>query len=52
MWTAHEDSQLEEDDQDIDEEESDIEDDPEPIQVGQPQAEEPSVDVEDDDPVA
>ena len=47
--------QLEEDDQDIDEEESETEDDPKPIQVGQPQAEEqtePSVEVEDDEPVA
>ena len=37
-----EDFQLEEEDQDIDEEESETEDDPEPIQAGQPQAEEPT----------
>ena len=45
--------QLEED-QDIDEEESETEDDPEPIQVGQPHAEEPTetpVGVADDEPV-
>ena len=51
-----EDFQLEEEDQDIDEEESEPEeDDSEPIQVGQPQPEElrePSVEVEDDEPVA
>ena len=50
-----EDFQLEEEDQDIDEEGSETEDDPEPIQVGQPQAEEPaepSVGVGDDEPVA
>ena len=50
------DFQLEEEDQDIDEDEPEPEeDDSEPIQVGQPQAEEPrepSVEVEDDEPVA
>ena len=50
-----EDFQLEGEDQDIDEYDSETEDDSEPIQVGQPQAEEPrepSVEVEDDEPVA
>ena len=50
-----EDFQLEEEDQDIDEYDSETEDDSEPIQVGQPQAEEsrePSVGVVDDEPVA
>ena len=49
-----EDFQLEEKGQDVDEEESGTEDDPEPIQVGQPQAAEPtepSVGVADDEPV-
>ena len=49
-----EDFQLEEEDQDIAEDESEPEDDSEPIQVGQPQAgehREPSVEVEDDEPV-
>ena len=50
-----EDFQLEEEDQDIDVDELEPEDDSEPIQVGQPQAEEPrepSDEVEDDEPVA
>ena len=50
-----EDFQLVEEDQDIDEEESEPEDDSDPIQVGQPQANEPrelSVEVEDDEQVA
>ena len=50
-----EDFQLEEEDQDIDEVDSEPEDDLEPIQVGQPQVEEPrepSVEVEVDEPVA
>ena len=49
-----EDFQLEEEDQDIDEDDSENEDDSEPIQVIQPQAEEPrepSDQVEDDEPV-
>ena len=49
-----EDIPLEKEYQDIDEQESETEDDPEPIQVGQPQAEEPtdlSVGVADDEPV-
>ena len=50
-----EDFQLEEEDQDIDEDDSENEDDSEPIQVIQPQVEEPrepSAEVEDDEPVA
>ena len=50
-----EDFQLEEEDQDIDEDDSEPEEDSEPVQVIQPQAEEPrepSVEVEDDEPVA
>ena len=50
-----EDFQLEEENEDIDEDESEPEDDSKHIQVGQPQAEElrePSVEVEDDEPVA
>ena len=50
-----EDFQLEEEDQDIDEDDSETEDDSEPIQVGQPQPEEPrepSVGVEENEPVA